>query len=100
MTPRRVLPGSTPKRPGIALMTYAGPCRRGGHLVGIPRPGRMGIVAKHWRCVIGRHDWRKFETSEGEKGAECSRCGKRDWHHGEPPHMSSKWRMGPQGGGG
>ncbi len=54
-------------------------------------------MAKHWRCVIGRHAWHKFETPKGEKYTECSRCGKRDWHQGEPP-QDSEWRMPPSYG--
>ena len=54
-------------------------------------------MAKHWRCVIGQHAWHKFETPKGERYAEGSRCGKRDWHQGEPP-QDSEWRMPPSYG--
>jgi tRNA U38,U39,U40 pseudouridine synthase TruA len=47
------------------------------------------------RCLLGRHDWTKFESASGEKGAKCRRCEKVDWHHFDPPHMDSKWRAGP-----
>ena len=36
-------------------------------------------MAKDWRCLIGRHDWRVVETDNRDKYAECSRCGKHDW---------------------
>ena len=52
-------------------------------------------MATHWRCLIGRHDWRAVDTPDGDKFAECTRCGKHDWQrlvqdtqgpwHGEPP---------------
>jgi hypothetical protein len=51
-------------------------------------------MAIHWRCLIGRHDWREVATPD-DKFAECTRCGKHDWRrlvqdtqgkwHGEPP---------------
>lgn len=50
------------------------------------------------RCLMGRHDWAKFESADGEVGARCRRCEKVDWHHFDPIHMSSKWRA-PGGGG-
>jgi hypothetical protein len=50
---------------------------------------------KHWRCLIGQHDWREVTTPDRDKYAECTRCGKHDWSrtvldkagkwHGEPP---------------
>jgi hypothetical protein len=53
------------------------------------------VMAIHWRCLIGRHDWREVETPGGDTFAECTRCGKHDWQrlvrdpsgkwHGEPP---------------
>ena len=36
-------------------------------------------MAKDWRCLIGRHDWRAVETDNRDKYAECTRCGKHDW---------------------
>ena len=54
-------------------------------------------MAKDWRCLIGRHDWQTVETADRDKYAECSRCGKRDWHQGEPP-QDSEWRMPPSYG--
>jgi hypothetical protein len=36
-------------------------------------------MAKDWRCLIGRHDWRVVETDNRDKYAECTRCGKHDW---------------------
>jgi hypothetical protein len=80
--------GQCPPRVSVAV---AGSQRGSSNLKG-------GVMAKRWRCIVGWHDWRKFETPDGEKGAECSRCGKRDWHYGEPPHMSSKWRVPPGDG--
>jgi hypothetical protein len=55
-------------------------------------------MARGLRCLLGRHDWTKFESAGGEKGAKCERCGKVDWHHFDPPHMDSKWRAGGPGG--
>ena len=56
-------------------------------------------MARRLRCVFGRHDWMKFETSDGEKAGKCRRCGKLDWHRFDPPSMSSKWRAGGGPGG-
>ena len=36
-------------------------------------------MAKDWRCLIGRHDWRAVETDNRDKYVECTRCGKHDW---------------------
>jgi tRNA U38,U39,U40 pseudouridine synthase TruA len=55
-------------------------------------------MAKALRCLVGRHDWAKFESAQGEVGAECRRCGQLDWHHFDPIYMSSKWRI-PGGAG-
>lgn len=56
-------------------------------------------MARHWRCLIGRHDWRKVETPDGDQFAECSRCGRHDWRR-LVPRTSSQWRGGsmPPGG--
>ena len=45
-------------------------------------------MAKNWRCLIGRHDWREAKSPEGYKYAECTRCGMRDW---ERLDTSAKW---------
>ena len=36
-------------------------------------------MAKDWRCLFGRYDWRVVETDNRDKYAECTRCGKHDW---------------------
>jgi hypothetical protein len=58
-------------------------------------------MAKDWRCLIGRHDWREVEMPDRDKCAECTRCGKRDWRR-LLTRTSGKWRGGapPPGGGG
>ena len=48
-------------------------------------------MARHWRCLIGRHDWRTVETPDRDKYAECTRCGKHDWRR-LLTKTSSKWR--------
>jgi hypothetical protein len=55
-------------------------------------------MAGRWRCLTGRHEWRKFESPRGEVGAKCRRCGKVDWNHYDPPHMSQKWNVPPSTG--
>jgi hypothetical protein len=45
-------------------------------------------MAKRWRCVLGYHDWRTFETPDGDKGAECSRCGSP--RRGDPLHAAAQ----------
>jgi hypothetical protein len=57
-------------------------------------------MARHWRCVVRRHDWREVKTPDGDKYAECTRCGKHDWRRVVPRHISTKWRGGdmPPGG--
>jgi hypothetical protein len=52
-------------------------------------------MARNWRCLLGRHDWREVKTHDKDQYAECTRCGKHDWRrlfvdkagkwHGEPP---------------
>jgi hypothetical protein len=56
-------------------------------------------MARHWRCLIGRHDWREVETPDRDKYAECTSCEKRDWQR-LLRHTSSEWRGGnmPPGG--
>jgi hypothetical protein len=41
-------------------------------------------MAKHLKCMRGRHDWQKFETAEGDVGQKCARCGEVTWPHREP----------------
>ena len=36
-------------------------------------------MARDWRCLIRRHDWRLVETADRDKYSECVRCGKRDY---------------------
>jgi uncharacterized OB-fold protein len=36
-------------------------------------------MAKHLKCMRGRHDWRKFETPGGDAGQKCARCGEIIW---------------------
>jgi hypothetical protein len=57
-------------------------------------------MARPWRCLIGRHDWREVKTHDGDKYAECTRCGRHDWRRLVPRPISSKWRGGdmPPGG--
>ena len=58
-------------------------------------------MAKDWRCLIGRHDWREVQMPDRDKCAECTRCGKRDWRR-LLTRTTSQWRGGdpPAGGGG
>lgn len=42
------------------------------------------VMAKHGQCSRARHDWRKFETPEGEAGQKCIRCGEVIWPDREP----------------
>jgi hypothetical protein len=51
-------------------------------------------MAKDWRCLIGRHDWRVVETATRDKYSECVRCGKHDWIRPLNPVMGPKWRGG------
>jgi hypothetical protein len=69
-------------------------------LKGHPRTKEECLMARHWRCLIGRHDWRTVETPAGDKYAECTRCGKHDWRR-LVPRTSSQWRGGdpPAGAG-
>ena len=48
-------------------------------------------MARDWRCLIGRHDWRTVETPDRDKYAECTRCGKHDWRR-VLTKTSSNWR--------
>jgi hypothetical protein len=57
-------------------------------------------MAKDWRCLIGRHDWREVETPDHDKYAECTRCGKHDWQRTVAPQVGTKWRGGGMPGGG
>ena len=68
-------------------------------LKGHPRTREECLMAKNWRCLIGRHDWRTVETPDRDKYAECTRCGKHDWTR-LIPRITSKWRGGstPPGG--
>ena len=50
-------------------------------------------MAKDGRCLIGWHDWREVEMPDREAGAECTRCGKRDWRR-LLTRTSGKWRGG------
>jgi hypothetical protein len=50
-------------------------------------------MAKDWRCLIGRHDWRVVEAAHKDKYAECTRCGKRDWQR-LMTQTSAGWRGG------
>jgi hypothetical protein len=36
-------------------------------------------MAKRPHCLLGRHQWVKRETSEGDVYGECTHCGDRDW---------------------
>ncbi len=45
-------------------------------------------MARNWRCLIGRHDWREAKTPDGYKYAECTRCRMRDWQRLD---TSGKW---------
>jgi hypothetical protein len=37
-------------------------------------------MAGRWRCLLtGSHKWRDHETDEGERYAECVRCGQVRW---------------------
>jgi hypothetical protein len=58
-------------------------------------------MAKDWRCLIGRHDWREVQMSDRDKCAECTRCGKRDWRR-LLTRTGGQWRGGdlPPGAGG
>jgi hypothetical protein len=60
-------------------------------------------MAKDWRCLIGRHEWRVVETAtrtpgldhphrDRDKYAECLRCRKRDWTRALDPKMGPGWR--------
>jgi hypothetical protein len=46
-------------------------------------------MARPWRCLIGRHDWREVKTHDGDKYAECTRCGRHDWRRLVPRPTSS-----------
>jgi hypothetical protein len=50
-------------------------------------------MARDWRCLMGRHDWRTVETPDRDKYAECTRCGKHDRKR-LIPRTSSQWRGG------
>jgi uncharacterized OB-fold protein len=41
-------------------------------------------MAKDLQCKRGRHEWRKFETLEGDTGQKCARCGHVIWPDREP----------------
>jgi|1186.fasta_scaffold01093_4 hypothetical protein len=58
-------------------------------------------MAKDWRCIFGRHDWRRVETPDRDSYAECSRCRKQDWRR-LLPRVTGSWRGGgmPPGGDG
>jgi hypothetical protein len=59
-------------------------------------------MARDWRCLIGRHDWRVVEVQkpDRDKYAECTRCGKHDWQRLMAKQVGAKWRGGamPPGG--
>lgn len=60
------------------------------------------LMARDWRCLIGRHDWREVEIKkpDRDKYAECTRCGKHDWQRLITKQVGAKWRGGsmPPGG--
>jgi hypothetical protein len=53
-------------------------------------------MAKHWLCIVGRHDWHAVEatTPDRDKYAECATCGKRDWQRLIPAPVGTKFRGG------
>jgi hypothetical protein len=59
-------------------------------------------MARNWRCLLGRHDWREVETPDRDRYAECTRCGKTDWQRTVPRHVGGKLQGldPPPGGGG
>src|SRR5690242_16594882 len=40
---------------------------------------RGHTMARHWRCLIGWHDWRLIPTGKHDAYSACARCGKHDW---------------------
>jgi hypothetical protein len=52
-------------------------------------------MAKDWRCLIGRHDWRVVETAHRDKYSECGRCGKHDWVRALPRRVEKGKLPGP-----
>ena len=48
------------------------------------------VMARDWRCLTGRHDWREVETPDRDKQAECTRCGKTDRKRTVPRHMARR----------
>jgi hypothetical protein len=93
---------STRFRQGVARQRCPGGQRRFGRAAnarldaaarkGHPRTREECLLARNGRCVIGRHDWRTVETPEGDKYAECTRCGKHDWRR-LAPHVEPDRRM-------
>jgi hypothetical protein len=58
-------------------------------------------MTKGLRCLLGHHTWTKFESADGETGGRCSRCGKVDWHHFDPPTKDINiWPPGSPGASG
>jgi hypothetical protein len=51
-------------------------------------------MARNWRCLLGRHEWREVRTPDRDRFAECSRCGKHDRQRLIPQRVETKFRGG------